>query len=169
MLDAATGKSVWASLGKHSALYCLCDTFRPSVSAQLRLTFTNVSLLSQLCRTALKAPTETRGTKSCTVKISCDFFYFFGLHLFMFLLTRQPAAGDILNEHFVLDHCSSHNLYVMLHVDAFLMKEILFLLQRSINSMHTVHVTLSEIFMSLLSTRHKLQSLSSITQGKVDW
>lgn len=43
------------------------------VCTQLGITFTDVSFLPQLCRTALKAPTGTRGTKSCTMKISCDF------------------------------------------------------------------------------------------------
>lgn len=73
MLDAATGKSVWASLGKHSALIVCLDVDQTlCVSAQRGFTFNNVSFLSQLCRTAQKAPTGTRGTKSCTVKISCD-------------------------------------------------------------------------------------------------
>lgn len=73
MLDAATGKSVWASLGKHSTLIvCLDIDSTLCVSAQCGLTFTIVSLLSQLCRTALKAPTGTRGTKLCTVKISYE-------------------------------------------------------------------------------------------------
>lgn len=44
-----------------------------SMSTQCGLTFTIVSLL-QLCRTALKALTGTRGTKSYTVKISCDMY-----------------------------------------------------------------------------------------------
>lgn len=71
MLDAATGKSVWASLGKHGALIVCLDIDQTlCVSAQRGLTFNNFSLPSQLCRTALKAPTGTRGTKSCTMKIS---------------------------------------------------------------------------------------------------
>lgn len=79
MLDAATGKSVWASLGKQTLLLfvqtlCVCSVW---------INLHRVSLLSQLCRTALKAPTGTRGTKLCTVKISCDeksfLFFYFGI------------------------------------------------------------------------------------------
>lgn len=84
MLDAATGKSVWASLGKDGTLIvCLDNEQTLRVSAQHGLTFNNVSLLSQLCRTAPKAPTGTRGTKSCTVKISCDENNYYGFYFGM--------------------------------------------------------------------------------------
>lgn len=91
MLDAATGKSVWASLGKHfTVIVCLDTDQSVCVSAQRGFTFTLVSLPPQLCRTALKAPTGTRGTKSCTVKISSDgekhFFLYFAIELFMYFL-----------------------------------------------------------------------------------
>lgn len=69
MLDAATGKSVWASLGKYSTRIVRLDTDQTAcVSAQCGLTVTPIFPL-QPCRTALKAPTGTKGTKWCTVKI----------------------------------------------------------------------------------------------------
>lgn len=69
MLDAATGKSVWASLGKYSTRIVRLDTDQTAcVSAQRGLTVTPIFPL-QPCRTALKAPTGTKGTKWCTVKI----------------------------------------------------------------------------------------------------
>lgn len=74
MLDAATGKSVWASLGKHITLTVTDLDVQTLVFVHKAWDELHqcLSLLSQLCRTALKAPTGTRGTKSCTVKISCD-------------------------------------------------------------------------------------------------
>uniref|UniRef100_A0A3Q2W759 Negative elongation factor E n=1 Tax=Haplochromis burtoni TaxID=8153 RepID=A0A3Q2W759_HAPBU len=69
MLDAATGKSVWASLGKYSTRIVRLDTDQTAcVSTQRGLTVTPIFPL-QPCRTALKAPTGTKGTKWCTVKI----------------------------------------------------------------------------------------------------
>ena len=50
MLDAATGKSVWASLGKHrTVIVCLDIDQNLCVSVQPVLKFTAVSLLSLSC------------------------------------------------------------------------------------------------------------------------
>ena len=101
-----------------------------TVCVRAGLTFTNVSLLSQLCRTALKAPTGTRGTRSCTVKISCDLkemcFPCFCWKddllatsfkcLFCRINTEWPVFF------FRLAGCSSHVRCVVLCVAALLMK-----------------------------------------------
>lgn len=91
MLDAATGKSVWASLGKLGIhrFYFVVQSFISHTPCDKLSSV----LLSQLCRTAQKAPTGTRGTKLCTVKISCDFDSFFSfifMFLFYFICNTQP-------------------------------------------------------------------------------
>lgn len=93
MLDAATGKSVWASLGKLTFQFSvfLVSSLVLSFRTQLVITFT--VLLSQLCRTAQKAPTGTRGTRLCTVKISCDFEGLFFIHFHVLFLQYSTASS----------------------------------------------------------------------------
>lgn len=128
MLDAATGKSLWASLGK--VFVCL-DTNSCVSTAGLTL-FSS----SQLCRTALKAPTGTREIKLCTMRTFSDKNKFLDLGFFCFSFNHSLAqclssSCVRVNTKFsvafwILNHCSSHDQYVMLCVKCCLWILLLF-------------------------------------------
>ena len=83
MLEAATGKSVWATLGKYQFWSNTDRTNKQCMTGSVNSGFMyTFSFPSQLCRTVPKVPTETRETRLCTVRIS-------------YKLRGVPRIGDL--------------------------------------------------------------------------